>query len=119
MTNAIGDANSKSIGMTIVNNVMYGEGYGTARGITASLGNMSDVSWYQVKIDHQPAIPRIDYYVNIGAGFPSSPTASITTSANIPQSDDGAAYVCFSIEKGAVATDIGLRHSIVHIFSFN
>jgi len=101
----IGAIADKGIEILTKNLALYGAGYGSARG-EVSLGvTMSEWNTYGIRIIHTPATPQIDFYVDSGSGFPATPNASITATANIPQADSSGAYFVISTEKDAVATD--------------
>ena len=108
---AIGDLAVRGIELYIDNLDVCGGSYETGLSKSSKLCTLNEYQWTSFIIDHKPATPTIDFYVNTGGGFPvfGSPTASITTSANIPQAaDDAACYICLSISKGAVATECAL-----------
>jgi len=108
--NTLGAIGEKGIELSIANLTMVGAGYGSARGATGTIAAMAAYQWVDVLIDHQPAVPRIDFYTDVGLGW--SIAASITSSANIPQvSGSTDAYYCLSIEKGAVADQPYLQHA--------
>lgn len=107
--NAIGELGARGIEIYCDNLDVYGGSYSTGLSKTTKLFTAEQYKWQGILIDHNPAAGRIDFYVNTGAGFPAfgSPTASITTAANIPSitMDDAACYVCVSVSKGVVADD--------------
>jgi hypothetical protein len=102
---AIGDLAVTGIEIYFDNLDVYGGSYATGLSKTTKLFTATDNKWYRIMIDHQPAVPKIDFYIDTGSGFPAfgSPTATISTSNNIPQVDASTScYVCYSISKGAV-----------------
>ena len=116
-----GIAADKSFGLEIRNLALYGETYGSSQGYTAKLCDMSEYINVGLIIDHQPATPKIDFYVDTGAGFPAfgTPTATVTTSAQIPQTNAAAqTYFVWSIIKDATATNCELLASEIYVGIF-
>ena len=97
--NTTGQLAQMGLGFQVVNLVMTGESYGTARG-TVSLGNMvllsgSHYDQIQVIIELDPDTPAVNFYID------GSLVDSITNTDHIP-SGAGAAgtYLAHSIDRG-------------------
>jgi hypothetical protein len=114
----IGVAATKCLGLKFVNYEMWTETYGTALGNIDLAVAVTSTYQYRVKIDHQPAVPKVDYYVDSGAGFVLKATES--TSANIPQAvDTNGTQILLTIANGVGGgTDCLLYCGPVLIFQY-
>lgn len=79
---------------------LYGESYGASRA-SIDLGiSLTNYMFADVMIKHYPAVPKIEWYVDIGDGNGFVLKGTETTSANIPQTAGTApVYLCNCVTK--------------------
>jgi len=95
---------TKGFGITLTNYELKGTGFNTELGETAALGTLTDNTSVVIWILHEPAVPKLSYWYNTSP-FTGAATATITASANVPQtgSMDKCCQSCGSVTGGAGA----------------
>lgn len=82
-------------GIRMANLTLTGESYGTAGAFTATIQAMTADSIYYVMVDHEPAVPRIRFYVN------GALQATVTVAGNQPTAVVVSCALLHSILNGA------------------
>ena len=86
---------ASGIGVRVANLTLTGESYRTAGAFTATIQAMSAGVVYNVVVDHEPAVPRIRFYVN------GVLQATVTDTANIPNANTASVGMIVSVLNGA------------------
>ena len=86
---------ARGLGIRMANLTMTGEGYDSAGAFTGTIQTMTTGVSYSILVDHEPAIPRIRFYVN------GVLQATQTTATAVPGTITPAAGIVVSVLNGA------------------